>query len=121
MRSKLAQTVMSITTEARTDPTPAVCAAREFLLEVAERACRKGWMLTEQLITERDAVSKDLTRHFPSKNSRSSLPRQLLRRDRDVRTSMLLKGSDSTLLRFSTQGRYATCVGYHPRGVAPPV
>ena len=112
---------MIISTEAPTDPTPAVCAAREFLLEVAELACRKGWVLTEQLVAGRNAVSKGLTRHFPSKNSRSALPRQLLRRDRDVKTSVLLKGSDSTLLRFSTQGRYATCVGYHLRGVTPPL
>ena len=101
--------------------THAVFAAREFLLDVAELACQKIWVIAEQLETERESVSKELTRHFPSKNSRSARPRQVLRRDRDVQTSVLLKGSDSTLLRCSThQGRYSTCVGFHLRGVTPP-
>ena len=52
---------MIISTEAPTDPTPAACAAREFLLVVAELACWKGWVLTERLVAGRNAVSKDLT------------------------------------------------------------
>ena len=74
---------MSISTKAPTDPAHAVVAAREFLLDVAELACQKIWVITEHVITERSSVSEELTRHFPCKNSRAALPRQLLRRDRD--------------------------------------
>ena len=75
---------MSISTEAPTDPTHAVFAAREFLLDVAELACQKIWVVTEQLVAEPNSVSRELTRHSPCKNSQAALPRQLLRRDRDV-------------------------------------